>query len=42
MCNTPKKPNTSKVENSIIKNKEFSHEEIKIHRHTNRQYSQAK
>jgi hypothetical protein len=27
-CNTPKKPHHSKVENSIIKNKEFSHEKI--------------
>jgi hypothetical protein len=26
---TPKKPHHAKVENSIIKNKEFSHEKIK-------------
>ncbi len=38
-CNTPKKPNTSKVENSIIKTRSFHNEKIKIHRHTNRQYS---
>ena len=38
-CNTPQKPNNSKVENSIIKNKEFSHEKIKIYRHTNSQHT---
>lgn len=38
-CNTPKKPHHSKVENSIIKTRSFHNEKIKIHRHTNRQYS---
>ena len=36
-CNTPKKPNHFKVENSIIKNKEFSNETIKIPKYTDTQ-----
>jgi len=38
-CNTPKKPNNLKVENSIMKQQEIFYEKIKIHRHTDRQHT---
>ena len=38
-CNTPKKPNNLKVENSIMKQQGIFYEKIKIHRHSDRQHT---